>query len=318
MKNFLKSPFMYIAKSKIKLFNKKNQKSINYKKFDDLLIRDEIKDHYYDILRLLAEYRYLTVLTIDTFLKSSDNNFWTNFTDEERKKAINLSLKFLRDNGIVQHNVITWKPENTNNRLQTPNYYKLTKGGIACIKKLWELTININKYSIELPIHIVLKELAINQMIANYKLKVQHLENIILNKKIKNSKTKEWFNLRVVFTIKKDANIVQFVVEPVRRNNFWKKEITTKLSIFENIFKINKEKMDDELIKNPILVLLCEDVPHIKECFCILHEADLINETMFFTADSLQLSTELVSTLMKVQLNNEKLNLVEYEIDYLG
>lgn len=318
MKNFSKSPFMYMAKAKVKLFNKKDQTSTGYKKFNKLLIQNSIEDHHYDILRLLAEYRYLTVLTIDTFLKGSENNFWTSLTGEERRKIINHSLRFLKDEGIVQHNVIMWRSGDINDRTRTPNYYKLTKGGIACIKKLWKLPINIDKYSIKLPIHIILKELAINQMIANFKLKVQHLENITLNKKIKNSKTKEWFNLRVIFTIKKDATTVQFVVEPVRRNNSWKKEITTKLSILEGIFKINEGQINDELVENPTIILLCEDVLHAEECFRVLHEAGLINENIFFTTDSLQFSAETINTLMKIKINNKKINLVEYELDYLS
>lgn len=318
MKDFLKSPFMYIDKSRVKLFNKKNQRSINYKEFNLLTNKNLIKDHYYDILRLLVEYRHLTVLTIDTFLKNSANKFWTTFTDEGRKEIINYVLKFLRDKGIVQHSVITWKSEDINSRLRTPDYYKLTKGGIACIKRLWGLPINIDKYSIELPIHIILKELAINQMIANYKLKVQYLENVILNEKIKNSKTKEWFNLRVIFTIKMDASIMQFVVEPIRRNNFWKKEITTKLFILKNIFKVKKEEVSDKLTETPIIILLCEDIPHIKECFNTLNKVGLVDENIFFTTDSLQLSAGLGNTLMRITIDNKELNLVEYEINYLN
>lgn len=318
MKNFIRGPFVYVNNPKIKSFGEKEGMDIDYEKFERLVAKGLIGNHHFDILKLLRKHRHLTTHTIDTFLKNNGNKFWLALTNEERKKTISRSLKFLKDNGIVQHNVITWKSKDINSRLRTPDYYKLTKGGIACIKKLWGLPINIDKYSAKLPVHIILKELAINQMIANYKLKVQHLENITLNKKIKNSKTKEWFNLRVIFTIKKDANIVQFIVEPIRRNNSWKEEITTKLSILGNIFELNKGKIDDELVENPIIILLCEDVSHIEECFEMLHEANLVNENMFFTTDSLQVSTESNNILIKVEPDDEELNFIQYEIGCTG
>lgn len=313
MSKALVSPFKF-HESQIKCLNDKA--SISYKEIIKLENSNIINGEYRYIIDFLYQYRYLTSHMINALIQSN-NIYKSKFSDINIKNLLSLLVK----NGIILRKYIYWENVIKNSDEDktiikgTPNIYSLSKGGLAYLVKSNKLKISIDEYMINEPIEEVLKILAVNQLLVNYKAKVSYLKDIKRDYaiKINKSETVTLYGLLDINYKDKDINVI---VEPVRRNEFWEERLNTRLMTLNNLV-LEYENNRQLLNSYPIIILLCEDDLHMKQVYHSISNK-YPSLYMLFTTDVRQMQDNLSNSLISIKMNNSKFSFFEHKAEFLN
>lgn len=316
MEKALVSPFKYRT-SNIECKNEKD--SISYRELTKLQNKGILTSQHLYVLELIYKHKYLTRMMIDLLIQSDKNYL-------ERLKTGRISTKSLIK-GLVKQGVLLRKYIYWNEKIKsndgasmvikgTPNFYSLSRGGLSYFIKANRLKISIDKYMINDSPEEIFKKLSVNQLIANYSLKVRQIDNITSNFHIKSKRYDAWFQIYSLLTIQNEENDVQLIVESVRRSEQWEYKLNTKLQVLNDwILKYAESDIENNLLCTyPLIILLCEDDLHMQEVSKVIN---LPRENILFTTDVRQMNEALSKSLIKISNIEGKNCMIECEALFL-
>lgn len=314
MSKALVSPFKFHDGAQIKCLNEKT--SISYKEIIKLENNNIIKGEYRYIIELLYEYKYLTSFMLKTIIQS-DERYKIKFSNINLKNL----LSTLVNNGIILKKYIYWqnikKSDNENKTVitGTPNIYSLSRGGLAYFVKSNRLKVSIDQYMINESIEEILKILAVNQLLVNYRAKVNYIKDIKRNYTIKIKKNL-LVNLYALLNITYKDKDISIIIEPVRRENLWAEKLAARLFILNNLV-LEYENNRQLLSSYPIILLLCEDDLHMRQVYHSICDK-FPSLYVLYTTDIRQLEDNLSNSLISIKVNNDRFSFFEHKAEFLS
>ena len=285
--------------------------STSYKDITGLRNKKLLKPVDYEILRAIYKFKYINKHNVSTYIK---NNL--SLSTAIRESNIENRFSFLTKNGILLRHYFYWQNDNILER--TPNIYTISKGGLAFLKKMDRLTLNIDKYLILESPELIFKKLAFNQLAINYISKISAITDYKLEVPLKSLNYKTTFTLYGLFYIDYKEQTIPLVIEPVRKIINWKHELNNRLTLIKDYIVFSTTSKKGVFDVPPIIILLCEDDTHIKEVHEELLEKSFPSLYVLYTTDIRQMESNLSSSLMSYKKVDDHWELIRHNIDFLN
>lgn len=287
-----KSPFLYHNDIRYTCENKKI--TCTFDEMHTLFVKGLLDNQDWDILKALYKYRFLNRHVLEIYL------------NVHKKNGIKKRLNKLVSQGILLRFYLSWNNNDELNKQSSPFFYSLSKGAYSFFKKRNPLgtIIDNTNHAYELPNEInILNRLVFNQFHVNFM--KQYGKNIIKQRYFERITMHGYeFFIEGYFRMKSNSssifNTFDIVVISLRRSPEWQKEFTNKLSLIYSYAKKNTLK-----IKEPIILVICEDDIHAKEAF--LHkEYNLGTRHIYtlYTSDITVMTEDILKYLYFFELIN--------------
>ncbi len=212
-------------------------------------------------------------------------------------------------------------------------YFKSDEGNgiyrVYCLEKAGKFLLNSREIRTDWmptnntkPVHLIKKRLAGNQVIIAYMMKAKYFKNYVVDPVLMAKKQNIRFKVSGgVVTLNKNGRTTDLMFEVVRRDNGWEDKLLTKMSLYSEFFDYFNLR-DSGFEHVPQLVIVAEDLEHLKEIFKIIAKNKIVLKdcNILYTTDLQQIDETLEKSLINFKFDPDKGKYVMsiYETDLLA